>query len=24
MGMHGTDRPEDMELVHYWGVYGAE
>jgi hypothetical protein len=22
MGMHGTDRPEDMELVHYWGVYG--
>ncbi len=22
MGMHGTDRPEDMELTHYWGVYG--
>ena len=22
MGVHGTDMPVDMELVHYWGVYG--
>jgi predicted AlkP superfamily pyrophosphatase or phosphodiesterase len=24
MGMHGTSRPEDMELTHFWGLYGAD